>query len=94
MAKKSPVITEQMVDELAQVRQQLAELVAREKALKETFREAGAAVYRGQQFQVEITFSSQSRLDSQAVKDALGPKWIAEHQKAVEQMNIRSMVLV
>lgn len=91
---KKPVITEQMVDELAAIRAQLAELTAKEKSLKEQFRKSGEAIYRGQKYQVEITFSSQSYLDSQAVKDALGLKWIEEHQKSTERMNIRSMVLV
>jgi hypothetical protein len=88
------VITEQMVDELAQVRDQLRALTAREKHLKEIFRKGGEAVYRGRATQVSIKFTTERRMDVTAARAALGEEWVADHLVDVEKMNITQMDLV
>lgn len=91
---KPTTITSDMVDELASVRDQLKALTAREKHLKEIFRKGGAAIYRGDQHQIEIVFTSRPQLDMDAVRAKLSPTWIAEHTGEVEVMNIRQMEIV
>jgi hypothetical protein len=90
----TPVITEQMVDELAQVRDQLRALTAREKHLKEIFRKGGEAVYRGRATQVSIKFTTERRMDVTAARATLGEEWVADHLVDVEKMNITQMDLV
>lgn len=88
------VITEQMVDELAQVRDQLRALTAREKHLKEIFRKGGEAIYRGRATQVSIKFTTERRMDVTAARATLGEEWVAAHLVDVEKMNITQMDLV
>jgi hypothetical protein len=91
---KPQVITTAMVDELAQVRDQLRALTAREKHLKEAFRKGGAATYRGEHYQVEIKFVMQRSMDTAAARAALGDEWIAAHLVEIEKMNIVQMDIV
>jgi len=91
---KPQVITTVMVDELAQVRDQLRALTAREKHLKEAFRKGGAATYRGEHYQVEIKFVMQRSMDTAAARAALGEEWIAAHLVEIEKMNIVQMDIV
>ncbi len=90
-------ITAAVVDELAQVRDQLKALTAREKVLKEALREdcAGSdTIYKGRHYQLEVKFTSENRLDTAAAREALGEKWCAEHTVEVEKMNIRQMEIL
>jgi hypothetical protein len=91
---KPVAITTDMVDELASVRDQLKALTAREKYLKEIFRKGGDAIYRGDQHQVEIKFTTRPQLDMEAVRAHLSAEWIEEHTGEVEVMNIRQMEIV
>ena len=93
MAVKT-AITCEMVDELAQVRDKLRALTARETHLKKQFRDDGAGMYRGVAFQIEVSFSSRGQLDMDAVRAALGEEWIRANTKQVEVMNIRQMELI
>jgi hypothetical protein len=93
MAKKQK-ITVAMVDELVEVRAQLKELKAREEALKKIFRAAGEGTYAGDEYQVEITFTTYETVDMDAVRDALPPHWFAANMKETERMNVKSMVIV
>jgi hypothetical protein len=92
--KSKTVITESIVDELAQVRDQLKALTAREKYLKELFREAGEAIYKGRHHQLEIRFSTEQRLDTGAARVALGEDWCAAHMNTIEKMNIKQMEII
>jgi hypothetical protein len=92
--KAKTLITVEMVDELAQVRDKLRALAAREKHLKDAFRASGAGIYRGEHYQIQIGFSTQNRVDMDAVRDTLGEAWIQEHTKPVEVMNIGQMEIV
>lgn len=94
MAHVASIITESMVDELAQVRDQLRALEAREKHLKAQFRKEGAGVYRGRHYQIEITFSSRAQTDMDKVREELGVAWMAANAKTVEVMNIAQMEVV
>lgn len=91
---KPVAITTDMVDELASVRDQLKALTAREKYLKEIFRKGGDAIYRGDQHQIEIKFTTRPQLDMDAVRAHLPAAWIEEHTGTVEVMNIRQMEIV
>jgi hypothetical protein len=91
---KPVAITTDMVDELASVRDQLKALTAREKYLKEQFRKGGDAIYRGDQHQIEVKFTTRPQLDMDAVRAKLTPAWIAANTGEVEVMNIRQMEIV
>ncbi len=93
MAKTKVTITEAMVEELVTVREKLRALTAREKELKEAFREAGAGTYSSPVAAVEISFTSKMILDSEKVRAFIGPKKLPEFMKASEQMNIKTMEL-
>lgn len=90
-------ITIAMVDELAQVRDQLKALTAREKVLKEALREDCAGtdtIYKGKHYQLDVKFTSEMRLDTAAARAELGEEWCAQHMIEVEKMNIRQMVVL
>lgn len=87
-------ISREMVDELAVVRDKLRALTARETFLKKQFRDDGAGIYRGDAYQIEISFSSRGQLDMDAVRAALGEEWIKANTKSVEVMNIKQMELI
>jgi len=91
---KPVVITTAMVDELAQVRDQLRALTAREKYLKEIFRKGGEGTYRGEHYQVAIKFTTARSMDTAAARAALGEAWIAAHLVEVVKMNIDQMDIV
>ena len=94
MAKSKVVITEDMVDELVTIREKLRALTAREKELKDAFRDGGAATYSSKNCAVEITFTSKMIMDTEKVRAFIGPKKLPEFMKASEQMNIKTMELV
>ena len=90
-------ITTAMIDELAQVRDQLRALTAREKLLKETLREDCAGqdmVYKGRAYQLEIQFTQEQRLDTAAARAELGEEWCKDHMNNVEKMNIKQMEIL
>jgi hypothetical protein len=88
------VITAALVDEFAQVRDQLKALTAREKYLKEVFREQGAAIYKGRHHQIEIGFTYEKRLDMTAARVKLGAEWCAVNVQEIEKIAIRQMEIV
>jgi hypothetical protein len=92
--KSKTVITTSIVDELAQVRDQLKALTAREKHLKGLFCEAGEAIYKGRHYQLEIRFSTEQRLDTAAARVALGEDWCAAHMNTIVKMNIKQMEII
>lgn len=93
MAKTKVTITEAMVEELVTVREKLRALTAREKELKEAFREAGAGTYSSRSAAVEISFTSKMIMDSDKVRAFIGPKEMPKFMKPSEQMNIKTMEL-
>jgi hypothetical protein len=93
MAKK-PVITQEMVDEFAAIRDQLESLTAREKVLKEAFRANGAGIYAGEFNQIEIVFTSRPQVDMDKVRTKLGEAWMTANSYDVQVMNVRQMELV
>lgn len=92
--KSKTVITAAIVDELAQVRDQLKALTAREKYLKDLFRDGGDAIYKGRHHQLEIKFTTEQRLDTTAARAALGEDWCAAHMNTIDKMNIKQMEIV
>ena len=90
-------ITAAMIDELAQVRDQLKALTAREKMLKEALRTDCAGtdtVYKGVHHQLEVKFTTEKRLDTAAARAELGDEWCAANTVEVEKMNIRQMEIL
>ncbi len=93
MAQSKVVITEEMVDELVTIREKLRALTAREKELKEAFRDSGAATYSSKNSAIEISFTSKMIVDSEKVRAFIGAAKMPEFMKASEQMNIKTMEL-
>jgi hypothetical protein len=91
---KAPAITQTMVDELAEVRAQLRSYTAREKHLKEQFKAAGAGTYGGIHYTVEISFTTRPQLEMDAVRIALGEKFIEDNSYEVSVMNIKAVEVV
>ena len=90
-------ITTAMIDELAQVRDQLRALTAREKLLKDALREDCAGqdmVYKGKSYQLEVKFTQEQRMDTAAARAALGVEWCKDNTVSVEKMNIRQMEIL
>lgn len=95
--KARVTVTAEMIDELAQVRDQLRALTAREKTLKEALREDCAGtdtIYKGNAYQLEVKFTSEQRLDTAAAREQLGEEWCKEHTNTVEKMNIKQMEIL
>lgn len=90
----TPVITQEMVDELAEVRAQLRSYTAREKHLKELFKTAGAGTYAGRHYTVEISFTERPQLEMDAVRIALGEQFITDNSYAVSVMGIKAVEVV
>lgn len=86
-------ITNEMVNELVSVRDQIRTLTAREDALKKAFKEAGAGIYASHEYQVEIKFTTRKTLDMDKVRAALGAEFCAANVKENDAMNITTMVL-
>jgi hypothetical protein len=93
MAKSKVVITEEMVDELVTIREKLRALTAREKELKDIFRDGGAATYSSKNCAIEISFTSKMIMDSEKVRAFIGAANMPAYMKASEQMNIKTMEL-
>jgi hypothetical protein len=95
--KTRATITTAMIDELAQVRDQLRALATREKLLKDALREDCAGrdmVYKGKSYQLEVKFTTAQQLDTAAARAALGEKWCNNNMNIVEKMNIRQMEIL
>lgn len=95
--KTRVTVTAAMIDELAQVRDQLRALTAREKLLKEALRADCAGVdtiYKSRAYQLEVKFTQEQRLDTAAARAALGEEWCKDHMNTIEKMNIRQMEIL
>lgn len=93
MAKtKTPVVvTADMIDELAALRDQIASLTKREKELREAVREDCGGVdttYRGRHYVLKTRHVTQERLDTALAREVLGEDWCEKHTKTTVSMNI------
>jgi len=88
---KTPAITKALVDELAEVRAQLRSFTAREKHLKAMFKTAGAGVYKGAHYTVEITFTERPQINMDAVRVAVGEDFMVANSYQVSVMNINAV---
>lgn len=85
------VITAEMIDELAALREQIASLAAREKELRESLRKDCDGVdttYRGRHYVLKTKFVTQERLNTALAREVLGEEWCSKHTKTVVSMNI------
>lgn len=87
------VITAEMIDEIASIREQIASLSKREADLKKTLRadcDGVDTVYRGAHYVLKTKFVTQERLDTTKARDVLGEEWCSANTKTVIAMNIDS----
>lgn len=73
-----------VIDDLGALRAQIAELTAREKAIKESLEGLKAGAYEGDTFRLTISDSVRETLDMAAVREKLSPQFIAAHTNRTE----------
>lgn len=91
------IITAEMIDELASIREQLRTLARREEALKKAIRQdcgAKDTTYNGVHYALRIRFVTQERLDTVAARELLGEEWCASHTKTQVNMNIDAIEIL
>jgi cell division protein FtsB len=68
-----------VIDDLGALKAQIAELTAREKAIKDSLVDLKAGAYEGDTFRLTISDSVRETLDMAAVREKLSPQFIAAH---------------
>lgn len=87
----SIVLTAQVIDELAALREQIASLSKREKELVKALREdcnGIDTIYRGVNYVLKTRHVTSERLDTVAAREQLGEEWCSTHTKTSVAMNI------
>lgn len=77
------------IDELGQLKAQIAELKKREDELKDILESAGITKAEGELFRVSITESVRETLDMEAVRAKLSPQFIRAHTKETRYTTVR-----
>lgn len=75
-----------LVDELGLVKAQIAELEAREKALKQALVDAGQAAYAGTFYDATVSHSERENFDTKRLREDLGADTCAPYVKAPSQI--------
>ena len=91
------VVTADVIDELAALREQIRSLARREKELVEAIRTDCAGtptVYRGVHYVLKTKFTTSERLDTAAARAALGDEWCAANTKTTTAMTIDTTEIV
>lgn len=78
-----------LVDELGQLRAEMADLEKRASAIKETLIEAGIGAYEGNTFRATVSKSTRNTLDLEAVREKLSPQFIRSHTKSSPVISVR-----
>lgn len=78
-----------LIDALGDVRDQLAELEAKEKEFKEALAELGKGAYTGHKFVLDISTPERSVFDQKAAKEALGEQWVTDHTTKVPYRTLK-----
>ena len=79
-----------LVDELGELKAQIAELEKKESALKKQIQEAvGTGAAEGSLFRVTVTVSQRETLDMEAVRNHLSPQFIRAHTTSKDVTTIR-----
>lgn len=77
------------IDELGQLKAQIAELKKREDELKDILESAGITKAEGELFRVSITESVRETLDMEAVRAKLSPQFIRAHVIITKYTTVR-----
>lgn len=83
------VYVSKLIDELGQLKAQIADLEKREEKLKADLRATGVKVAEGELFRVTVTTSDRETLDMEAVRNHLSPQFIRAHTKISQTTTIR-----
>lgn len=78
-----------LVDELGQIKAQMAELEKRESAIKKRLIEGGLSEYEGTLFRVTVAKSIRIALDTKAIRAEMGAKWCDDHSTMSEVTTVR-----
>lgn len=78
-----------VIDELGNIRAQIAELTAKEKAIKESLEGLKPGAYEGDLFRLSISQSVRETLDMKAVREKLSPQFIAAHTNRTEVRTLK-----
>lgn len=78
-----------LVDELGLVKAQIAELEAREKALKDALVEAGAKSYSGTFYDCSVSTSERETVDTKKLRADLGDEIMAGYVKSSTVTTVR-----
>jgi hypothetical protein len=77
------------IDELGQLKAQMAELARREKELKNLLIEVGPGAYEGELFRVTVSESARETLDMEAVREKLSPQFLRAHTRVTPVTTVR-----
>jgi hypothetical protein len=92
MPKKSKghnLLLSDLVDELGQLKAQIAELVLREQEIKTVLCDTGESLIRGQSYQASISESERTTLDNAKVKLYLNPAQLISCQRVSVVKTVR-----
>ena len=78
-----------VIDDLGALRAQIAELTAKEKAIKDSLADLKAGAYEGDVFRLTISDSVRETLDMAAVREKLSPQFIAAHTNRTDVRTIK-----
>jgi hypothetical protein len=84
----------QLADSFGELNAQLREFEKRRDALRQAILDrAPKDEVIGQRFSVTINTTTRTSLDLDAVREKLGPEWIARHSKAATITSLRASVI-
>lgn len=78
-----------LVDDLGRLQAQIAELSAKEKAIKAALIAAGVGAYEGELFRASVSASERETLDMKAVREKLTPQFMRAHTKVTQVNTVR-----
>lgn len=87
--KMSDDLISSTIDELGNLKAQIADLKKREDELKDILESAGVTKAEGDLFRVTITESVRETLDMEAVREKLSPQFIRAHTKETKYVTVR-----
>lgn len=82
-------ITKKLIDRLAQLEAQIADLKAEADIIKDEIKARGDGVYAGIEYVVEVATTATATLDQKAIKAILEPAQIIACTKTGSRTNVR-----
>jgi hypothetical protein len=77
------------IDELGEIKAQIADLTAKEKALKDALADLEPGAYEGELFRLSISQSDRDNLDMKAVREKLSDQFIRAHTTTTSVRTLR-----